>query len=99
MTSAERGVCGLEAPRDECCKTSGLFLQFVETLEVIDAMLVLLADTEHHRRGRAHADLVRGAMHVDPIIGQALEASDLVADFVVENFRASAWNGIETGIA
>ena len=68
-------------------------------LEVIDAMLECLAHAEHHGGGGAHAQLVRGAMHVDPVFGQALQAGDLVADFVVENFRAAAGNGIEPGIA
>ena len=53
---------------------------------MIDAVLILFADAEHHRRCRAHPDLVRGAMDIDPVFGQALEACDLVADFVVEYF-------------
>jgi hypothetical protein len=66
---------------------------------VVDAVFVILADAEHHGRGGAHADLVRGAVHVDPVAGQAFQAGDFVADFVVENFRAAAGNGIEAGIA
>ena len=54
---------------------------------------------EHHGGGGAHAQLVRGAMHVEPVLGQALEPGDLVADFIVENFRAAAGNGIQSGIA
>ena len=38
-------------------------------------------------------------MHVEPVFGQAFEPGDLVADFVVENFRAAAGNGIESGVA
>ena len=52
-----------------------------------------LADAEHHGGGGAHAQLVRVAVDVDPVVGGALQARDLVADFVVENFRAAAGNG------
>ena len=38
-------------------------------------------------------------MNIDPITREALQASDFVADFVVENFGAAAWDGIEPGIA
>src|SRR5207302_1195952 len=57
------------------------------------------ADAEHHGGGGAQADLVRRAVHADPVFGQALEAGDLVADFVVENLGAAAGDGIESGIA
>ena len=62
-------------------------------------MLEVLAHAEHHGGGGAHAKLVRGAVHVEPVFGEALQASDPLADFVVENFRAAAGNGIEPGIA
>ena len=68
-------------------------------LEVVDAVLVGLADAEHHGRRRPHAELVRGAMHVEPVVGEALQARDLVAHFVVENFGAAAGDGVESGIA
>ena len=89
----------LEAPGDEGGEASGFFLQIVELLEVVDAVFVVLADAEHHGRGGAHADLVGGAVDVDPVVGEALEAGDFVADFVVENFCAAAGDGIESGIA
>ena len=38
-------------------------------------------------------------MYIDPIIGQAFQARDLVTDFVIQNFRAPARNGIEPGVA
>jgi hypothetical protein len=66
---------------------------------VVDAVLDGLADAEHHGRGGSHAELVRGAMHLQPIGGEAFQARDFVADFVVENFRAAAGNRIESGIA
>ena len=66
---------------------------------MIDAMLVVFADAEHHGRRGPHAELVRGAMNIEPIVGQALQARDLVAHFVVQNLRAAAGNGIKSGIA
>ena len=98
MAPAKRGVLRLKTPRDKRGKSARLFLQFIQPLEMIDAVLVILAHAEHHGRGRAHSDLVRGAMHVDPVFGQALQPRDLVADFVIQNFRAAAGNRIEPGI-
>src|SRR5215475_6038662 len=37
-------------------------------------------------------------MHVFPIVARALEARDFGANFIVENFRAAAGNGSETGV-
>src|SRR5258708_20995376 len=71
----------------------------VECLQMVDAMFVVFGDAEHHGRGGADAELVRGSMDVDPITGEAFQASDFVANFVVENFGAAARNGVESGIA
>src|SRR5215472_16691191 len=38
-------------------------------------------------------------MHCDPVFGQAFQAGDLVADFVVQDLRAAAGDGVESGIA
>ena len=99
VTAAEGGVVRLKAPRDERGEASGFFLQVVDLLEVVDAVFVILADAKHHGRGSAHADLVGCPVDVDPVVGQALEAGDFVADFVVENFGAATGDGIESGIA
>src|SRR5271167_1798650 len=97
--STKRSVLRLKRPGDERGEAAGLFLQFVDALEVVDAMLVALADAEHHGRRGPHAEHVSGAMHVEPVIGQAFQARDLVAHFIVENFGAATGNGIESGIA
>ena len=68
-------------------------------VEVVHALLDGLAAAEHHGGGGAHAQLVRGAVHVDPLLGAALQAADAVADVVVENLGAAAGNGIEAGVA
>ena len=56
---------------------------------------MLLADAEHHGGGSPHAELMRGAMHVEPICGQAFQAGNLVTHLVVENLRAAAGNRIQ----
>jgi len=38
-------------------------------------------------------------MDFQPIGGQAFQARDFVADFVIQNFRTAAGDGIESGIA
>ena len=41
---------------------------------------------------------MRRAMHIDPVFGQALQARDLVAHFVVQNLRAATRNRIQPRI-
>ena len=97
--AAEGGVLGLEAPGDEGRESAGLFLQAAHDFEVVDALLEGLADAEHHGRGGAHAELVRGAMDADPVFGAALEAGDALAHVVVEDLGAAAGDGVEAGVA
>jgi hypothetical protein len=99
VAAAERGVVGLEAPGNEGGEAPGFLLQVVELLQMIDAVFVIFADAEHHGRGGAHADLVRRAVHINPVTREALQAGDFVADFVVQNLSAAAGDGIESGIA
>src|SRR2546426_3884653 len=54
-------------------------------LEMLHAMLDPLAAAEHHGGRGAHAQRMRGAMHVDPLGCRALQPADAVADFVVQN--------------
>ena len=42
---------------------------------------------------------MRGAVHVDPLIGAALQTADAVPDRVIQNLGAAAGDGIETRIA
>ena len=97
--AAERGVLGLEAPGDEGRESAGLFLQAAHDFKVVDALVEGLAHAEHHGGRGAHAELMRGAMHADPVFGAALEARDAMAHLVVENLRAAAGDGIEARIA
>ncbi len=96
---AERGVLRLEGPRDEGGEAARLFLQIVDHLEVVDALLQRFAYAEHHGGGGAHAELVRGAMHVHPVLCEAFETRDAEAHFVVQDFGATPGDGIEPGIA
>ncbi len=99
VAATEGGVVGLKAPGDEGGEAAGFFLQIVEGLQVVNAVFVVFADTEHHCGGGAHADLVGSAVNVDPVGGEAFEARDFVADFVVENFGAAPGDGVESGVA
>ncbi len=92
-------MLGLEAPGDEGGESAGFFLEAADHIEVVDALIHRLADAEHHRCRRPHAELVRGAVHAHPVFSAALEAGDAEADFVVENFGAAAGDGVEAGIA
>src|SRR5258707_2380418 len=38
------------------------------------------------------------SVHVFPIVAGAFEARDFGADFVIENFRAAAGNGLQSGV-
>ena len=97
--AAERGVLALESPGDEGREAARVFLDLAHDLEVIHALLQRLAAAEHHGGGGAHTEGVRGAMHVDPFRGRALEPADAVADAVVQDLRAAAGDGVETRVA
>ena len=63
---------------------------------MVDAMLKSLAHAKHHGGRGAHAQLVRRAVDVKPIVGQAFQSRDLVTHFVVQNFRAAAGKRIKS---
>src|SRR5882672_4598492 len=66
---------------------------------MVHAMFCRFTNAEHHRGRGSHTELMSGAMHQQPIFGQAFKTSNLVANFVVENFCAAARDGIESRIA
>ena len=96
--SAQCRVLRLERPGNECGEAASFFLQIVDALEVVDPIFISFADAEHHSGGSPHAELMCGAVHIEPIVSEAFEARDFVADFVVENFSAATRNGIKSGI-
>src|SRR5262249_7520359 len=97
--AAEGSVLRLEGPGDEGGEAARLFLQIVNVLEVVHAMLERFAAAEHHGGGGAHAQLVRGAMDMQPIFRAALEARHLEAHFVVEDLSAATGDRIQPRIA
>ena len=96
---AQRVVDRLKRPRNKGREAAGLLLELTNDLQVVDAVLDGFAATEHHRRGRAHAELVGGAVDFEPVGGSALESRNLDADFIVEDFGSGSGNGVEAGIA
>ena len=56
-TTAQSRVLRLKRPRDERGEAACLFLQIVDSLEMIDAVLVGFTHAEHHGRGGSHAEL------------------------------------------
>ena len=99
LAAAQRSVLRLECPWDKRRKPAGFFLQTVDSLQVVDAVLELFADAEHHGGSGSHAELVRSAVHVQPVFSQALQTRNTMTNFVVQNFRAATRDGIESGIA
>ena len=89
----------LKAPGNEGGESAGFFLQLANDFEVIDALVECFAHAEHHGGGGAHAELMGGAMHADPVFGAALQAGDALANFVVEDFGAAAGDGVESCVA
>ena len=64
---------------------------------MIDPLLVIFSDAEHHGRRGLHSQTVRGAVHQQPVFGQAFQARDAPAHLVIENFRASAGYRVQSG--
>jgi hypothetical protein len=95
---SEWRVVGRENPRNESGEAAGVFLNAANALEVIDAVAQLFAAAEHHGGSSTQAELVRGAMHIFPIIAGAFEARDLGADFIIKNFCAAAGDRLQAGV-
>ena len=66
---------------------------------MIDALRVRLDVAVEHRRRAAHAHLVPGAMHLQPLLGRLLPAADLVAHCRIENLRAAAGDRAQPRLA
>src|SRR5205823_1331848 len=98
LAAAERRVFGLEGPGNERGESAGFFLKLAEMLEVVDAMLVALAYSEHHRRSGAHTQLVSSAVNIHPVLSQTLQARDTMTDFIIQDLRASSRDGIQAGV-
>src|SRR5258705_5658652 len=95
---AERGVFRGEHPGDEGGKASSIFLNAANAVKVVDAMAKFFAAAEHHGGGGAQSEGMGDAMDFFPIVAGAFEARDFGANFVVENFRAAARDGLQAGV-
>ena len=95
----ERRIFRRENPRNERGESAGVLLNSAQPLEMIHAVANFFAAAEHHRRRGAHAERVRGAVHLFPFVRCALQPRDARAHFVVEDFCAAAGNRIESRIA
>src|SRR5262249_16870182 len=93
--AAEGSVLALEGPGDESGEAAGLLLQIADELQMAHALFESFPAAEHHGGGGAHAELVSGAVDVDPLVDRALQARDAMADGVVEDFSAAAGDRVE----
>src|SRR5229473_6261475 len=92
---SKRGIFGGKHPRNEGGETAGIFLNAPQPFEMVDAMAQLFAAAEHHGGGGAQSQRMGHAVHFFPVITRALQTRNFRADFVVENFRAAARNGLQ----
>ena len=87
-----------EGQRHEFGEAAGLDLQIADADQMPRPVLVALDVSEHDGRGRAKAEPMRGAHHVQPFVGADLVVAQRVAHLVVENFRRRARQGAEPGL-
>ncbi len=62
---------------------------------MVDAMAQLFAAAEHHGGGGAQSQRMGHTVHFFPVVTGALQTRNPRADFVVEDFRATAGNGLQ----
>src|SRR5215210_644166 len=89
----------LERPRDERAKAAGLVLELPDPAHVLDALLERLDVPVHHRGGCGHAEAVRGAHDVEPLLRSRLLRRDLVAHAIDEDLGAAARERVEARVA
>ena len=70
-----------------------------EDLEMREAILAGLDVAVEHRRVAVEPELVRDAMHVEPLLGADLALERLVVDAVVEDLGPASGKRAETGVA
>src|SRR5688572_22307820 len=87
---------GLERPGNECREAPRFVLEGAELLEMIDAMTNGLTNSGHHRAGGTQAEFVSFAVNHKPFFAAALQGTDVVSHFVIQNFAAAARHGVQT---
>ena len=90
-----RRALGLQGPADEGREAAGAGLDLAHAVEMLDAILVALAETVHHGDRGLHALAVRLLLHAQPFLGLRLLLRDPLADPVHEDLAAAARNAVE----
>ena len=80
-------------------KPPRLVLHLAHAAHVLDALLERLDVAVHHRRGRRHAESVRVAHDVEPLVRVRLLRRDDVAHAVDEDLAAAAGQRVEPRVA
>ena len=70
--AADRRVVRLQRPRDEGDEAARVLLHLIEPIQVLDAVLERLAQSEHHRRCGRDAEPVGGLHDFEPLVAVAL---------------------------
>ena len=91
-------VLRLIGQRDEADEPVRLILQGAQLAQVIHAVGERFDMAEEHRAGAAAAQAMPGAMDVEVFLGGFLAPGDGGADFLAEDLRAAAGEGIEAGV-
>ncbi len=92
---SEGGIFGGKHPGNERRKAAGVSLNPPQPFEMVDAMAQLFATAEHHGGSGAQSQRMGHAVHLFPVVAGALQPRNLGADFIVENFGATAGNGLQ----
>ncbi len=95
----ERILVALVAPRHKRGEAVRFVLECARHLEVLDDVVVVFDVAVHHGGRGAHAGVVRGAVHVDPVLGGGLgpQLRNLFLHPVAQNLRAAARNRAQAG--
>ena len=94
----QRIVLRVVHERDEREESGRFVLQIAEHAHVGDAVFGLLDVAEQHGRVGRDADLVCGAVHVEPFLAGFLAGANLVAYALHQNFGASAGEGVQARV-
>src|SRR5207247_6684076 len=95
---SEFGILGLECPGNECGEASSFILEISQALKVPDTMIDALANPDHHCCSGTHPQPVRLAMDHQPFVRLALERTDRIPNFIIEDLTPAAGHGIQTSI-
>src|ERR1700712_1498392 len=87
----------LECPWNKCREPPGLILQHAKFFQAIDTMPRRFANSDHHGCRRFQIQLVRFAMHHEPVATIAFHGTDIGSYLVTESLAAAPGQGIESG--